>query len=113
MRKAVYSFLIIGALSLAGCTLPEMVKMSKDQNLVVTPNPLEVHKDSVAFDIEANLPVKMLKKGTSYTMNTYYKYGEKELALDPIPFKAEEFPNSNTEQPKVTKSFTFAYIPAM
>jgi Flp pilus assembly protein TadD len=113
MRKAVYSLLFIGALSLAGCTLPKMVKMSKDQNLVVTPNPLEVHKDTVAFDIAANLPVKMLKKGTSYTLNTYYKYGEKEQALDPIPFKAEEFPNSNTEQPKVTKNFTFAYAPAM
>src|SRR5688500_1085163 len=113
MRKAVYSFLLIGALSLAGCTLPKMVKMSKDQQLTVSPNPLEVHKDTVAFDIAANLPVKMLKKGTSYTLNTYYKYGEKELALDPIPFKAEDFPNSSTEQPKVTKNFSFAYDPAM
>jgi hypothetical protein len=113
MRKAVYSFLIIGALSLAGCTLPKMVKMSKEQQLTVTPNPLEVHKDTVAFDMAANLPVKMLKKGTVYTVNTYYKYGEKELALDPIPFKAEDYPNSKTEQPKVTKSFSFAYAPAM
>jgi tetratricopeptide (TPR) repeat protein len=113
MRKAVYSFLIIGTLSLAGCTLPKMVKMSKEQQLTVTPNPLEVHKDTVAFDMAANLPVKMLKKGTVYTVNTYYKYGEKELALDPIPFKAEDYPNSKTEQPKVTKSFSFAYAPAM
>ncbi len=113
MRKAVYSFLVIGALSLAGCTLPKMVKMSKDQQLTVTPNPLEVHKDTVAFDMAANLPAKMLKKGTTYTVNTYYKYGEKELALDPIPFKAEDYPNSKTEQPKVTKNFSFAYAPAM
>lgn len=113
MRKAVYSFLLIGALTLGSCTLPKMVKMSKDQNLTVTPNPLEVHKDTVTFDMAANLPVKMLKKGTAYTLNTYYKYGEKEQALDPIAFKAEDFPNSNTEQPKVTKTFTFAYNPAM
>ncbi len=113
MRKVVYSFLFIGALSLAGCTLPNMVKMSKDQNLTVTPNPLEVHKDTVTFDMAANLPVKMLKKGTVYTLNTYYKYGDKELALDPIPFKAEDYPNASTEQPKVTKTFTFAYTPAL
>jgi Flp pilus assembly protein TadD len=113
MRKVVYSSLIIAALSIAGCTLPKMVKMSKDQQLTVTPNPLEVHKDTVAFDMAANLPVKMLKKGTVYTVNTYYKYGEQEVALDPIAFKAEDYPNAGTEQPKATQNFSFAYAPAM
>ncbi|MBL7856863.1 MAG: tetratricopeptide repeat protein [Cyclobacteriaceae bacterium] len=113
MRKLVYSFLIIGAVSLGGCTLPSMIKKAKEQNLTVTPNPLEVHKDTVNFDMAANLPVKMLKKGTVYTVNTFYKYGGNETALDPIPFKAEDYPNSSTEQPKVTKSFAFPYAPAM
>jgi tetratricopeptide (TPR) repeat protein len=113
MRKLVYAFLIVGALSLAGCSLPQMVKMSKEQNLTVTPNPLELHKDTVAFDMAANLPVKMLKKGTVYTVNSFYKYGEQEKALDPIAFKAEDYPNAATEQPSVTKSFSFAYEPAM
>jgi hypothetical protein len=113
MRKIVYSFLGLGALTLGSCTLPKMVKMSKEQQLTVTPNPLEVHKDTVTFDMAANLPVKMLKKGTAYTLNTFYKYGEQELALDPIPFKAEDYPNAGTEQPKVTKNFSFAYAPAM
>ncbi|MBL0742901.1 TPR end-of-group domain-containing protein [Chryseolinea lacunae] len=112
MRKVVYSFLVFAVLTLAGCTLPKMVKMSKDQQLTVTPNPLEVHKDTVAFDLAANLPVKMLKKGTVYTLNSFYKYGTSELALDPIPFKAEDYPNSKTEAPRVTKSFSFPYQPA-
>jgi hypothetical protein len=90
-----------------------MVKMSKEQNLTVTPNPLELHKDTVAFDMSAKLPVKMLKKGTVYTLNTYYKYGEKEKALDPVAFKAEDYPNSATEQPSVTKNFSFPYDPSM
>jgi hypothetical protein len=113
MRKVLYSFLTLAIMTLAGCTLPKMVKMSKEQQVTVTPNPLEVHKDTVAFDMAANLPVKMLKKGTVYTVNTFYKYGDKEVALDPIPFKAEDYPNAKTEQPKVSKSFTFAYQPAM
>lgn len=113
MRKVVYSFLIFGALTLAGCTLPKMVKMSKEQQLTVTPNPLEVHKDTVAFDMAANLPVKMLKKGTVYTLNTFYKSGTSEVALEPIPFKAEDYPNSKVEAPKVTKSFSFPYQPSM
>ena len=113
MRKVVYYFLNFGALTLAGCTLPKMVKMSKEQQLTVTPNPLEVHKDTVVFEMQANLPVKMLKKGTVYTVNSYYKTPTEEFALEPIPFKAEDYPNSKVEQPKVTKSFSFPYKPAM
>lgn len=109
MRKLFYAFVIIGSLAFTGCTLPKMIKMSKEQNLTVSPNPLEVHKDTVVFDMSANLPVKMLKKGTAYTVNSFYKYGDSELALDPIPFKAEDFPNAGTEQPKTTKTFTFPY----
>ena len=113
MRKVVYSFLIFGALTLAGCTLPKMVKMSKEQQLTVTPNPLEVHKDTVVFEMAANLPVKMLKKGTVYTVNTYYKSATEESAFEAIPFKAEDYPNSKVEQPKVVKSFSFPYKPSM
>ncbi len=113
MRKLVYTFLIVGVLSLSGCTLPQMVKMAKDQQLTVTPNPLEVHKDTVVFDMAVNLPVKMLKKGTIYAVNPFYKYGEQETALDAVTFRAEDYPNSSTEQPRITKNFSFPYTPAM
>ncbi|HCM77813.1 MAG TPA: hypothetical protein DIS90_15625 [Cytophagales bacterium] len=112
MRKFVYAFLIIGTLTFTGCTLPSMIKMSKEQNLTVTPNPLEVHKDTVSYEMAANLPVKMLKKGTTYNLNSFYKYGDSEVAMDPISFKSEDYPNAKTEQPKVTKSFSFPYQPA-
>src|SRR6201989_2421678 len=98
MRKLFYALAIMGTLTFTGCTLPKMVKMAKDQNLTVSPNPLEVHKDTVTYEMSATLPVKMLKKGTAYTVNSFYKYGESELALDPIAFKAEDFP-STTEAP--------------
>ncbi|MBS1977443.1 MAG: hypothetical protein JST46_08730 [Bacteroidetes bacterium] len=112
MRKVVYSIVIVSMLGLAGCTLPQMIKLAKQQNLTVTPNPLEVHKDTVAYDMSAILPVKMLKKGTTYTLNSFYKYGDKEMALPAVPFKGDDYPNSATEQPKVTKSFSFPYDPA-
>src|SRR5690242_14645907 len=111
MRKLLYGFLVIGMFTFAGCTLPKMVKMAKDQNLTVDPNPLEVHKDTVAYSMSANLPVKMLKKGTVYTANTFYKYGDNEVALEPLTFKAEDFPASATEQPHVEKKFSFPYKP--
>jgi hypothetical protein len=113
MRKLVYVFLVAGALVMAGCTLPKMVKMAKEQNLTVTPNPLELHNDTVAYEMSATLPVKMLKKGTVYTVNSFYKYGEQEKALDPVAFKAEDYPNAATEQPSLNKKFSFPYENAM
>ncbi len=111
MRKLLYGFLVIGMFAFAGCTLPKMVKMAKDQNLTVDPNPLEVHKDTVAYTMSANLPVKMLKKGTAYTVNSFYKYGDSEIAMEPVVFKAEDYPASATEQPKANKQFSFPYKP--
>ena len=114
MRKVVYSVVIVSMLGLAGCTLPQMIKLAKDQNLTVTPNPLEVHKDTVAYEMAANLPVKMLKKGTTYSVNSFYKYGDKEMTVTPaITFKGDDFPNSGTEQPKMTQKFSFPYAPAL
>ncbi len=113
MRKLFYVIIMFGVLTLSGCALNQMVKMAEDQNLTVTPNPLEVHADTVAFEMSANLPAKMLKKGKVYTINTFYKYGDSEIALDPIQFKAEDYPNADTQQPQQTQQFAFAYTPAM
>ncbi|MBI3483247.1 MAG: hypothetical protein HY015_09800, partial [Bacteroidetes bacterium] len=109
MRKIVYSLGFIGAMTMAGCTLPQMIKMAKDQKLEAKPNPLEVHKDTVNFDMSGNLPAKLLKKGTVFTVNTFYKYGESELALPAVPFKAEDYPANSTSQTPVSKSFSFPY----
>ncbi len=109
MRKLIYAFVIFGALTFTGCTLPKMIKLAKEQKLEANPNPLEVHKDTVVFTLSANLPIKMLKKGTAYTLNTFYKYEQSELALAPIVLKASDYPNAATEQPKISKVFTFPY----
>jgi len=109
MRKIVYTLSIVGAITLAGCTLPQMIKAVKDQKLEAKPNPLEVNNDTVAFDLSGNLPAKLLKPGTVFTVNPFYKYGDNELALTPIPFKAEDFPNNKTEQIPVTKHLSFPY----
>lgn len=113
MRKLFYAIALFGVLSLSGCALNQMVKMAEDQNLTVTPNPLEVHADTVSFEMSANLPAKMLKKGKVYSINTFYKYGDNEIALEPIQFKADDYPDAASQQPKQTKEYAFAYSPAM
>lgn len=113
MRKLFYAIALFGVLSLSGCALNQMVKMAEDQSLTVDPNPLEVHADTVAFTISANLPAKMLKKGKAYSINTFYKYGNNEIALDPVQFNAEDFPNADSQQPNQIKEYAFPYSPAM
>lgn len=113
MRKLFYAIAFFGVLTFSGCALNQMVKLAQDQNLTVTPNPLEVHADTVSFEMSANLPVKMLKKGKVYTLNTFYKYGDSESALEPMEFKAEDYPNADSQQPKASKTYTMAYSPAM
>jgi len=90
-----------------------MIKMASDQNLTVNPNPLEVHADSVTFDISATLPVKMLQKGKVYSINTFYKYGDTDMPLGSVEFDANDYPDASTTQPVATHSFSFAYDDAM
>lgn len=109
MRKLAYFIGILAVLSSTGCTLSKMVKMSKKQQLTVTPSPLELHGDSVKFDMAVALPAKMLKKNTSYTVNPIYKYGDQSVALGEVQFKSTDFPNAKTEEPRASKTFSFAY----
>lgn len=113
MKKLVYFATISCGLILGGCTLPQMIKMAKNQNLTVSPNPLEVHKDTVAFEFSASLPVKMLKPNTTYTLNTYYRHGDQDQTLESVQFKSLDFPQAATQQPKVTRKYNFAYTPAL
>lgn len=103
--------LLLGVMILEGCTLPKMVKMAKDQKLTVNPSPLELHGDSVVFDMSAQLPVKMLKKNKVYTAATSYKYGSQKMDLGSIEFKGNDFPNAKTQAPSLSKKFSFAYQP--
>jgi tetratricopeptide (TPR) repeat protein len=113
MKNLLFAITIISMLTLSGCALNKMVKMAEDQQLTVTPNPLEAHADTVSFEMSASLPVKMLKKGKVYSIRPFYVYGENEIALEPIQFRAEDYPNAGSQQPRASEEFSFAYNPAM
>ncbi len=66
MRRLSFALAIIGTIFFSGCALNQMVKMAKDQDLKVTPNPLELHGSNVDLEVSATLPVKMLKKNLVY-----------------------------------------------
>lgn len=96
-----------------GCALPQMINAAKENQLVATPNPLEVHADTVKYTVSATLPSKVLKPGKVFTVNSFYRYGTQEIQLRSVEFRAEDYPDSNTEPINVTEEYMFAYYPGM
>ena len=108
-RKLLAALSIAGIVIGTGCSTSQMVKMAEEQELKVNPSPLELHGDSVAFDVSATLPVNMLKKNRLYTIKTYYTYGDPTQELDQLEFSDTEFPNQKIEQPTESRHFSFFY----
>ncbi|MGB3181655.1 MAG: OmpA family protein [Cyclobacteriaceae bacterium] len=113
MRRLIFTLTLLGTFAFTGCTLNKMIKMAEEQELTVSPDPLEVHGDSVEFEVSAALPVKMLKEGKTYTVLPTYEYEGQERELEGIDFTTDQFPNSDDQQPRVTETYTFAYDPDM
>ncbi len=114
MKKSNVAIALVIGVFLSGCSaLNNMVKLAKDQKLEVTPSPLELHGNSVQFDISALLPSKMLPAKYVYTLNTFYKYGETDKAVGSIEFKASDFPNASSSASRLGDTFTFEYEDAM
>jgi len=108
-KSTTVALMAAGLLAINSCSLKQMVKMAKDQELTVTPSPLEVHGDSVAFDISATLPVKMLKKNKIYSVSTFYKNGDEKIELGSFDFVSTDFPDAKTNTPKIKKHQAFVY----
>lgn len=98
---------------MASCSLKQMAKMAEEQELTVNPSPLELHGDSIIFDMSAKLPVKMLKKNKVYTIKTWYEYGDPTEQLSQFKFADTEFPNQKVEQPSLSKRFSFPFKEGM
>jgi tetratricopeptide (TPR) repeat protein len=96
-------------LALGSCSTSQMLKMAQEQEIVVTPSPLELHGDSVKFTLSATLPTNMLKKKKLYTIKTNYKYGDPSEEFEQIEFSNTEFQNQDIEQPSLTENFSFLY----
>ena len=104
---------VIGTILLSGCKLDQMIKLAQENDLQVNPNPLEVHGGNVPFELSSVLPPKMLPASTSFTLNTIYQYGDQEVNVGSVEFKASDFPNSSTTTSRRTENFSFPYVEGM
>ena len=110
VRKLLFTTIILGTFAFSGCnSLKKMVKMAQEQQLTVEPSPLELQGDSVSFTMSAKLPVKMLKKGKVYTLNTFYQYGDQRKDVGSLEFRADDFPNGAEQEPSESRNMAFAY----
>lgn len=105
--------LLVGSTLFSSCTLQKMLKLAKQQQLEVSPSPLEVHGNKVTFELSAVVPPRTLPKGKVYTINTFYQFGDKEEKVGTIDFVGNEFPNSMTSTSRLSKTFSFPYRDGM
>lgn len=97
------------SLMLSGCTLKQMIKMAKEQELTVKPSPLELHGDSVMFTTSAKLPVGMMKPSTKYSVEFSYKPTNAEaFKVGEMVFDATKYANAKT-QPEISQRFSFGF----
>jgi hypothetical protein len=97
-------------------------KMIKKQNLIthdVTPKPLEMQGDSVAFTISGKYPAKLFAKTAVVTVTPVIKFnGGGEKALEPVTLIGEKAVGNGQKIPyekggAYSKTFRTAYEPGM
>jgi tetratricopeptide (TPR) repeat protein len=102
---AITRLLVASTLLFSSCTLDKMMKLAEEQEVKVVPSPLELHGNSVDFTLSANVPQKLLKKNTQYTVDVMYKPTNAEaLQVGTISFDGNAPTVSSIEQP-----FSFPY----
>lgn len=108
------------AVVLTGCNgLGKMIKKQKDISYTVSPNPIEMHGDSVQFSVSGKFNPKLFAKKVTLTLTPVVKYAGGEKALKPVILVGEKATGSGQKigyKDGGTFNYTsekFAYEPAM
>jgi len=79
------------AVILTSCDgLGKMIKKQKDIQYTVTPNPIEMHGDSVQFSVSGKFSPKLFQKKVTLTLTPVVKYTGGEKALKPVVLVGEK-----------------------
>lgn len=79
------------AVILTSCDgLGKMIKKQKDIQYSVTPNPIEMHGDSVQFSVSGKFSPKLFQKKVTLTLTPVVKYAGGEKALKPVVLVGEK-----------------------
>jgi len=107
MRTSNTLVIILSLLIAFGCNpLKKMIKLAEEkQKITANPNPLVIHGGKLCVEAKVSLPVGMIKKGTSYTVNFTYN----DVEIGSIDFLSEIYATrtaSSTSSSNVSDSTT-------
>lgn len=105
---------------ISGCNdLKKMLKKQKDIKYTASPNPIEMHGDSVQFSVNGKFNPKLFGKKVTLTLTPVVKYAGGEKALKPVTLVGEKATGSGQKigfSSGGTFNYTsekFAFEPAM
>lgn len=119
LRKAGFSFLAVSGLFLINsCGIKKMIKDSGKISYTVTPDPLELHGDSVRITVNGVFPAKYFHKKANLTVTPVVRYTGGEKPLRELTLKGEKIEGSGqsisyTEGGKFSVSDRFLYVNGM
>jgi Tfp pilus assembly protein PilF len=99
--------------------LKKMLKKQKDIKYTSSPNPIEMHGDSVQFNVTGKFNPKLFQKKVTLTLTPYVKYSGGEKALKPVVLVGEKATGNGQKITFSTggtfnySSEKFAFEPAM
>lgn len=97
------------AVVLTGCNgLGKMIKKQKDINYSATPNPIEMHGDSIQFSVSGKFNPKLFAKKVTMTITPVVKYNGGEKALKPVVLVGDKATGSG-QKISFDKGGTFSY----
>lgn len=98
------------AVVLAGCDgLGKMLKKQKDIKYTLTPNPIEMHGDSIQFSVNGKFNPKLFAKKVTLTLTPVVKYASGEKSLKPVILIGEKATGTGGQKISYAQGGTFSY----
>ncbi len=104
------SLAVVTAIALTSCTgLGKLVKNADKITYKATPDPMEMHGDSVGVSISGTYPPKLFPKKATVTVTPVIKYNGGEKALKPIVLNGEKVEGGTGTKIGYDKGGNFSY----
>jgi tetratricopeptide (TPR) repeat protein len=104
------SLAALALISFSACNgLKKMQKKAETVEYTVTPNPLEMHGDSISVTVKGKYPAKYFGKKVALTINPKMKWNGGEKALKPITVYGEKAKDAKGTTVKYKEGGSFSY----